>query len=1411
MTNTTNNSDSQGSEEIKLGIAGNMAKMFINSPLSPLLLVACFILGFIGIALTPRQEDPQISVPMFDVFVGYPGASSSQVADSAIAPLERVLLNIQGVKHVYSASERGQGMITVQFIVGEDLEVSRTKLDAALAEAKLAPGMSKPMVKMKGVDTVPIVTLTLWSEELDDVLLRKIALNVQNKLKSVKNTSDSFITGGRSDRIRIEVMPERLAGYGISVGQIAKAVQSKNSRSQVGDAEFSGTSMSISTGDFIKTAKDVENIQIMIRGGQVIYLRDVAKVYSTPSEAKNLVQYYTGPAYKKGNLEKVTHAASAVTISIAKKKGSNGVAVAEAIHAKIAELKQAQIITDQVNVAVTRDYGKTAKDKVNALIKKLFIATLIVVFLIWAALNFMWQPAVVVALVIPVVILVTIFSALVMGYSIDRVSLFALIFSIGILVDDAIVVVENIYRHWLIEGKIDSDITVRAVAEVGNPTILATFTVIGALLPMGMVSGMMGPYMAPIPALGSVAMLFSVFAAFMFTPWLAMRIRPSMEQLRKMEKMEHKQVSWLSKLFKSTLTPMLNNRSKEKAFKLSIWLAFMVACSLFYFKFVTVKMMPLDNKPEFNVVVNMKDGTALPVTANVIASLTEKILTDKDVVAVQTYAGTASPYNFNGLVRHYYVRQKSSQGDIQIQLVDKHDRSRSSHEIANGIRDLIKKDAEAMGANIQVVEMPPGPPVLQTIVAEVYGPNDKARRQTAKDLTKFFKQAESVTDVDNYLSDKRDYWHFEVNGRKAEAMGVSTQSITKQLALLVGGYKIGDARSGRELEPRYITIGAPLAIRSQVNRLESIGIMSSTGRLISLGELGKFVKKQEDDIIFRKNLRQVEYVTGEATGYYAAPVYGQVEISKIMAEYKNPADDSVGYKAADGTVLIGGEWLGTPTSDLKTNFEWGGEWTVTFETFRDMGLAFMAAMVLIYGLVVWEFGNFALPAIIMAPIPLTLIGIIPMHGILGKEFTATSMIGWIALAGIIVRNSILLVDFAKHEILKGVDKKTAVENAVITRTRPIMVTAFALVGGSLVIYSDPIFNGMAISLMFGVLVSTVLTLYVIPLAAARAHGAYNEEIHELDMVAVTGSAAGTTSGAGASGSTSGGLLKPVVKGVVFTGFIAKVVGSGLWSLWMVLWGRKAPEKSSGTSSAVTEKTSQADVSEAQVVETDIKDETEKQAIDVRVETVEKTSTEEIEAAAIVSESVEKQAEKPATSIFEEASSTNKTSEYEVENDKKVSNTSDLTVIIGIGPKIELNLKDLGCKTIKDIVNLTEMQVGNIETKLGFPGRIAREHWIEQAKDIFSGKIAEPKKVMPEMIKTDVKKSEKKDVDLTDITLIKGIGPGVAKKLGKIGFHNLQQIAGLDEDDITKIEAILPFKGCIKRENWVKQAKDLIGK
>ena len=1000
-----------------LGLAGAMTKAFIHSPLTLLFLIACLVLGVIGFIFTPRQEDPQIDVPMVDVFFQFPGASAEQVASLATDPLERMMSEIQGVKHVYSASQRGAGMVTVEFDVGQKMEPSLVRLYDKLSsnQDKIPPGVSQPLVKPKAVDDVPVVTLTLWSDSVDDASLRLVALEVMQHLKEVKSTSQSFIVGGRPEQLRVEVAPERLRGFGIGIDQLAGVIRAANERRDVGNVETSGQSMDVYTGSFLRHAQDLERLVVGVRNSAPVYVRDVARVIEGPGEGSSLVQYFTGPAAQEAaHGEKVVKAdgAAAVTIAIAKKGGTNGVTVANEVLEKVNTLK-GRIIPDNINVAITRDYGKTANDKVNELFFKLTVATVAVSGLIYLFLGL--RPMLVVGVIIPVVILLTVFAALLIGYTIDRVSLFALIFSIGILVDDATVVIENIYRRWLMQGRIDTPTTIDAVREVGNPTILATFTVIAALLPMGFVSGMMGPYMRPIPVLGSVAMLLSLFAAFMFTPWLAMRIRPSMAELDKMEKREHKLVNRLDRFYRALLGPMIDQPWKARVFRLGIWVAFLACCALFYTENVSVKMLPMDNKPEFNVVVNMPEGTALPITANALQQIVAKVKEIPEVAAIQTYSGTASPYNFNGLVRHYYLRTNPWQGDVQVQLLDKSERKRSSHAIAVAAREALTPLAHSLGARIAVVEMPPGPPVLQTVVAEIYGPDAITRRQVARDVTKVFAKAGSVGDADNYLQHQHDTLVFSVDQQKAEHYNVTMGDISRQLGFIMGGARLGDAKLGYELEPRSIVIQAPLEVRGNVARLGELPIKTGLNTFVPLAELGSFVHQPQDEIVYHKDLRAIEYVTGEAVGRLAAPIYAMIEVDRLLASYKTP----------DG-VTIAGTLVGPPSESNHSGFEWTGEWTVTYETFRDMGLAFAAAIVLIYMLVVLEFGNFALPGIIMAPIPLTLIGIIPGHWLLGAEFTATSMIGWIALAGIIVRNSILLVDFSKHAILAGVPVREAV-------------------------------------------------------------------------------------------------------------------------------------------------------------------------------------------------------------------------------------------------------------------------------------------------------------------------------------------------------------------------------------------------
>ncbi len=1061
-----------GERRPPLGIAGNMARVFINSPLSPLLMIVTLALGILGLIYTPRQEDPQISVPMIDIFVSYPGASSEQVASLAIDPLERIMSEIPGVKHVYSASQREQGLVTVRFVVGEGLGESIVKVHDKLQSNldKIPPGVSMPLVKPKGIDDVPIVTVTLWSLELDDWILRTLAFDVLQRLKEVPNTGQGFIVGGRSDQIRVEVLPERLSGYGISLDQVAETIRTANAEQGVGSIEFGDIQFKMKSGSYLKTAEDVSWLVVGLRNGNPIYVRDVARVFQGPEETVRLVSYSSGPAHDGSAPE--ADDAPAVTIAIAKKEGTNGVRVARALLKKIESLK-GRLIPENVYVTTTRNYGKTATDKVNELLAAMFQAAIAVSILCWITLG--PRPAIVVITVIPLTILITIFSAWVLGYSIDRVSLFALIFSIGILVDDATVVVENIYRRWLHDEKTSIATGIDAVREVGNPTIMANLTIFAALLPMATVSGMMGPYMLPIPILGTTAAFFSVVFAFIFTPWFSYALRPKMNVLRKAEHRERKTQEWIGRIYRPLIVPFIKHRWLAWILLFSIIIVFFLACSMFYTQAVTVKMLPFDNKPEFNVVIDMPEGTALPVTANITRRLMEEVRKVPEVTAIQSYVGSVSPFNFNGMVRHYYLRGEPWHADLMVMLESKHVRDRSSHEIASAVRDRLTAIAKEGGARIQVVEMPPGPPVLQTVVAEVYGPDAETRRQVVDDMTVIFERVPNLVDVDNYMATPHEIYHFKVNTEKAVRRGISVDTINRNLAMAMGGYKLGDVKTGSGLEPTYLVMQVPLETRSNISRLVNLPIPVSDGGTVPLSELGHFEKVLEDPIIYHKDLRPMEYVIGEMEGRLGAPIYGMLGVERQLKESPTPDD-----------VLMSGTLTAAPEDEGKSSFEWSGEWTVTYETFRDLGLAFAGALVLIYIILVWEFGNFTHPLVVMAPIPLTLIGIIPGHWILNAEFTATSMIGFIALAGIEVRSSILMVDFAKNEVVRGLPVNDAVVEAGRVRFRPIWVTNLTMMAGAAAILFDPIFQGMAISLLFGPVVATSLTLLVVPLGCITA-------------------------------------------------------------------------------------------------------------------------------------------------------------------------------------------------------------------------------------------------------------------------------------------------------------------------------------
>jgi len=1051
-----------------LGLAGRTARAFVESPLTPLLLVAFFLIGLLGMLVTPREEDPQISVPMVDIFVAYPGASANEISNLISEPLERLMSELSGVKHVYSMSRDGLSMVTVRFDVGEQMEPSLVKLyDKLYSHMDAIPkGVMQPLVKPKSIDDVPVLTVTLSSNQLDLVQLRKLALDVNQRFKALPNTGQSFVTGGSREQVRIDLDLPRLAAHGVSVGQVAKAVGAANLRIPGGDVVEGGKWFNIYTGEFLSSLRDVENLVIAVDHDRPVFLRDIAKATLGESETRSVADN----TWRNADGEFVT--APAVTVAVAKKHGANGIDVAADMLRELNAMK-GSLIPDSVNVTISRDYGATAQDKVSHLIEKLFIVSALVTVLAFLTMGL--RPALIVAVTIPAVLLMSLAVAYILKFTINRVSMFALVFAIGILVDDAIVVVENIYRRWLESGETSDEITVAAVDEVGNPTILATFAVVAALLPMGFVSDMMGPYMLPIPVLSSSAMVFSLFAAFVFVPWLSARLKPTMATLEQAAKREHRQSQVIGRWYDGIITPILDNRLIGFATLLAIIVAMLGAVSLFVVKAVPFKMLPYDNKSEFQVVIDMPEGTDLFLTANLAQRIGAELKKIPEVTAFQTYVGASSPFNFNGLVRHYFLRSQPWQGDVAVQLLDKAQRSRTSHEIALSARSILTPIAAATGARLTVAEAPPGPPVLAPMVIELYGPTAEVRRKVAHDLLGILAKTPNIADINTFMETPHENLEFEVDRLRASMFGVSVEDINREIAMATGGFEIGALQRVHNLEQAVIVLQTPMATRGNLGNLLVMSVRSQTGVMVPLAELGRFVSKPADSVIYHKDLRALEYVTADVVGKLGAPLYGMLDVDSALQKYVTP----------DG-LRISGEYFGRPENTGRSGFKWDGEWEVTYVTFRDMGIAFGAALVLIYILVVAEFRSFMLPAVVMAPIPLTMIGIVPGHWLLGADFTATSMIGFIALAGIIVRNSILLVEFARSKVHEGWAVRDAVLTAGRVRLRPILITAMALVIGSVVLLSDPIFQGMAVSLLFGSLIATFLTLIVIPLGCVSA-------------------------------------------------------------------------------------------------------------------------------------------------------------------------------------------------------------------------------------------------------------------------------------------------------------------------------------
>jgi multidrug efflux pump subunit AcrB len=1074
--------DDRGAEGAHgLGLTGRLARAFIDSKLTPLIMAASLLLGAVAVLKTPREEEPQIVVPLADVFIPFPGAAANEVEELVVRPLERKLSEIPGVEYLYTTSRPGMALFIVRFYVGEQMEKSLVDLYDKLMSNRdlLPPGAQEFQVKPRDINDVPIVTLTLWSERYDDVQLRSVAQHVLEEIKKIPKTSGGFIVGGRQREWRVEPDPARLRMYALTPLEVADAIRAANQNIPAGRFERANREYLVETGDFLQSREALEQVVVGVgRNGRdrdgrdrPVFVRDVAQVIDGPQEPERNVWFGSGPRAAAPVRSVVTPGRDypAVTVAVAKLPGTNAVEVSRAVMKKVDELK-GRLIPSDLHVTVTRDYGRTADEKADELLKHLFYAVAAVVVFLGFVLGL--REAGVVSLAIPLTLALTLFVSMMIGYTINRVTLFALIFSIGILVDDAIVVVENIYRRLSEAGARPGSTSdhrqaaVAAVDEVGNPTILATLTVIAALLPMAFISGLMGPYMRPIPVNASIAMFFSLLVAVIVVPWfcrICYRRRPGAEPAPAAH--GRRGASFYGRL----LTPLLDRRSLRNFFLGGVALLLAASLSLFYFKLVVMKMLPFDNKSELQLVIDMPEGTPLEETARAAKALSEYVGGLPEVAHYQAYVGTASPFNFNGLVRHYFLRESGNMADIQITLVDKHERAAQSHEIARRIRPEAQAIARRFGANVKVVEVPPGPPVQSALVAEIYGPDDRTQTETARAVRGAFEATPGVVDVDDSLEADQTKYRFVVDKVKASLAGVSTDEVVRTLLLALEGETVGLAHLPQEKAPVVIRVRLPRPLRSGVEELQQIALRHSSGGTLPLSELVRVREERQDQSIDHNNLKSVIYVTGDVAGSEESPLYGILKIGRRL-------DAS---SLSDGRP-IGQAYTRQPASEARPVVKWDGEWQITYETFRDMGLAFGVALVLIYLLIVGQFQSFLLPLIIMAPIPLTLIGIVPGHWLTGSYFTATSMIGFIALAGIIVRNSILLVDFIETERRAGAPLREAVIRAGTIRIRPILLTAAALMVGAFVIILDPIFQGLAISLLFGVFASTLLTLVVIP-------------------------------------------------------------------------------------------------------------------------------------------------------------------------------------------------------------------------------------------------------------------------------------------------------------------------------------------
>ena len=1068
------------------GFAGQIANFFINSKLTILLMIALMIIGVYSSTLIPREEEPQIIVPMADVMVGYPGASPKEVESRVVKPLEKIISNIKGVEHLHSMAMNGQAMIIVQFYVGEDTERSYVKLYDELMKHKdmfAGSGIYEPMVKTRSIDDVPMLGVTLWSDSYNDYDLRQVGEELATDIKKIKDVSITKVIGGRNRQLKVVLDKGKMAELQVDPLSIMQMIQANNGSSQSGKFNSNDTEYLLTTGKFLSTSDDVKNLVVGTSQNMPVYLKQVATVEDGPESPANYVSFGYGNGTTEGQNFKSEY--PAVTISVSKVKGADAMKISEKIIDQIDDLKKT-LIPDGVHVEVTRNYGETASHKVSELLMHLGVAILAVTVLVMLAMG--WRGGLVVFFSVPLTFALTLFSYYVLGYTLNRITLFALVFVVGIVVDDSIIIAENMHRHFHMKRLPFKQAAIYAINEVGNPTILATFTVIAAILPMAFVSGMMGPYMSPMPIGASIAMMLSLFVALTVTPYLGYHL------LRVKGSEEHKEeqgleTSKIYKIYKKIEQPLLDSKSKRWSMLGITVVLLVISMIAFFTKWVAVKMLPFDNKNEVQVVIDMPEGTTLERTAAVAQDVAQYLKSVPEVVNYQSYVGSSAPITFNGLVRHYDLRGASNTADIQVNLLHKADREAQSHDIAKRIRPEIQKIAARYNANIKIVEVPPGPPVLSTIVAEVYGPDYDQQIKVAKQVEDILKNTADVVDIDWMVEAPQIEYRLEADKEKAMLNGVAPQQIVGNLTYLMGEHPIGNLYDEKSNDAVNIVMKLEDADKSTLQEVTNLKIKGQMG-MVPVSDLVKVKQDTLQKTIYRKDQKRVVYVLADMAGGLESPAYAILGMEEKLKEMTLPK----GY-------TVNELYMNQPDSENDFTVKWDGEWQITLEVFRDLGAAFMVVVIIIYMLIVGWFQNFKTPIVMMVAIPLSLIGIVFGHWLLGAFFTATSFIGMIALAGVMVRNSVLLIDFIEIRLNEGIPLKQAIIEAGAVRTTPILLTTGAVVIGAVIILFDPIFQGLAISLVFGAIVSTLLTLLVIPLIyymTEKKKWEHNKEVEDTE-------------------------------------------------------------------------------------------------------------------------------------------------------------------------------------------------------------------------------------------------------------------------------------------------------------------------